>query len=167
MASENRLDAEERPQINYMELSNPSPILSTRCNQATCRPGCALEVVDRLLTSLGPLRGEEMDTLLELRFSLHRLENPEEILTLFCKLRRSLEQYYYLEFFRLRRWLENHVQAHVISFRGGPVQTIPLRLDFFCLEAVRGHCLAQARSQNLFLTAARIRFKFEQPELVS
>lgn len=146
-----------------MELTHISPAQSGTCNQASCRPGCALQVVDHLLSILGPSRGEDVDTLLDFRFQLHRGQNPEEILSLFCKLRRSLEQAYYLEFFRLRRWLENHIEARVTSFRGGPDSLVPIRLNFFCVEAIRYYCLARTSKLQPF-TAARVQFTLRPVE---
>lgn len=146
-------------------IHNPTvnTVQSGPCNQAACRPGCALQVVDHLLSDLGASRGEDVDTLLDLRFLLHRRENPEEILSLFCKLRRSLEQAYYLEFFRLRRWLENHIQARVTSVRGGSGHIVPIRLDFFCVEAIRYYCLARTSRHQPF-SSPRVHFAFRPAE---
>ena len=62
-----------------------------------------------LLREHGSVRGEEVDLLLDLRWLLRHREQPEKALELFRELRRRLEDKHYLLFFRLRRWMENHL----------------------------------------------------------
>ena len=84
------------------------------CTALTCRWRCALEVIDELLGSpRDRVSGEEVDLLLDLRWQLGRRQEPETALRLFCDLRIRMENRHYLAFFRIRRWLENHLVAAV------------------------------------------------------
>src|SRR5688500_1519454 len=90
------------------------------CSPVSCRNTCALEVVDGLLRAAGSVRGDEVDGLLDLRWLLHQWKNAETTLSVFCQLRRSMEDRHYLAFYRLRRWLENHIEVTVQASHGGP-----------------------------------------------
>src|SRR5688572_9129416 len=92
----------------------------SKCTFSNCRGTCALEVIDELLRTQGSVRGEEVDALLDLRCMLRRQEDAEAALTLFCGLRRTMEERHYLSFYRLRRWLENQIEASVRIVRGAP-----------------------------------------------
>jgi hypothetical protein len=117
-------------------------------------------VVDSLLRSAESVSGAEVDALLDFRSLLHRSEDAEAIVNLFCELRRSLEGRHYLAFYRLRRWLENHIQANVRLCRGRPEQIVPLKLDRYCLEAVRYQCLKTAALNGHLILAPRVSFSF-------
>src|SRR5687768_2311013 len=126
---------------------------SCSCTPATCHATCALEVVDGLLRSAESVSGAEVDALLDFRSLLHRTEDAEAMLNLFCELRRSLESRHYLAFYRLRRWLENHIEANVRLCRGRPEQIVALKLDRYCLEAVRYQCLKTAALNGQLILA--------------
>ncbi|HUR47444.1 MAG TPA: hypothetical protein VMZ27_16295 [Candidatus Saccharimonadales bacterium] len=79
------------------------------CNPQNCRKTCATEVIDKLLREHGSVRGEEVDLLLDLRWLLRDEKQPEKALEIFQKLKSRLEEKHYLLFFRLRRWMENHL----------------------------------------------------------
>jgi hypothetical protein len=79
------------------------------CDPQTCRKACGQEVIDALLRDHGSIRGEEVDLLLDLRWLLRHGERPEAAQKIFDKLRPRLEEKHYLLFFRLRRWMENHL----------------------------------------------------------
>jgi len=130
------------------------------CTSTTCRLTCALEVIDELLQAQGTVRGEEVDALLDLRSLLRHRENAEAALALFCQLRRTMEERHYLAFYRLRRWLENQIEATVRIVRGAPERTAALRLDWYCLEPVRFHCLQSVRQLGEPVLAPRVRFTF-------
>jgi hypothetical protein len=130
------------------------------CTPALCRRTCGLEVVDALLRESGDVRGEEVDSLLDLRSLLRRRENAEAALAVFCQLRRTMEERHYLGFYRLRRWLENQVEVAFAAFRGAPERRLPLRLSGYCLEAVRSTCLLAALQSGEKILAPRVRFHF-------
>lgn len=130
------------------------------CAPATCRRGCAIEVVDGLLRTPGAVTGEEADLLLDFRSLLRRREDAEATLRLFCDLRRRLEQRHYLEFFRLRRWLENHLGSEARVCPAAPAQAAPLRLDFFCVEAIRRAALCRALGPGTPVLRPRVEFRF-------
>ncbi|NWF86172.1 MAG: hypothetical protein HXY18_20370 [Bryobacteraceae bacterium] len=138
----------------------PAATVPCACTPADCRERCAVEVIDGLLRAAGAVRGAEMDALLDLRWLLRRREDPEGVLALFCQLRRSMEERHYLAFYRLRRWLENHCYATVRLCAGGPERVSPVRLDRFCVEAIRGHCLQTALAPGELAGASRVRFHF-------
>jgi len=122
-----------------------------------------VEVIDELLCHAGAANGEETDLLLELRWKLRHREDPEGMLRLFCELRRRMEQRHYLAFFRIRRWLENHLMAAVQICPAADVHEIPVRLDHYCVEAVRRVCLCAALGRGAVQIAPRLRFAYRAP----
>ena len=130
------------------------------CTPATCHSVCALQVIDGLLREPQGVSGEQVDALLDFRFLLRHGSDAEAILKLFCQLRLGMEASHYLAFYRLRRWLENHIEAQVRLCRGLPEAMVPLKLDRFCLEAIRSQCLARALRPGQALLAPRVRFQF-------
>ncbi len=138
----------------------PPATLSPECLPSSCRSGCALSVVDELLRTPGAVNGEEADLLLDLRSHLRRREEADAVLRLFCDLRRRLETREYLAFYRLRRWLENHLTAEVRLCPAAEPQTVPVRLQFFCPEAIRRACLCSALGTGAPLLAPRVQFRF-------
>lgn len=145
-----------------MNVNSPACSFTTcHCAPAACRTGCALEVIDELLRAHGTVRGEEVDGLLDLRWLLNHRENAEAALTLFCTLRRVMEGRHYLAFFRLRRWLENHIAVIARLRPGVPDRSVPLTLDNFCLEAIRSRCVLMARRPGEPLLGAKVSFSFK------
>ncbi len=131
------------------------------CSPASCHGRCAVEVIDDLLSQSHAISGEQADLLLDLRWQLSRRNNAEQALRLFASLRMQLESHHYLDFYRIRRWLRNHIVARV---EGGPVAdrviTLPVKLDFYCLEAERRHCLCAALEEGVDFFAAKLHFEF-------
>ena len=130
------------------------------CAPSQCRRRCALEVIDELLSQPGAISGAEADRLLDLRWKLSRREDAEATLRLFCELRLTLEQRHYLAFFRIRRWLENHLLASVQPCQAAEPHLAPVKLDYFCVEAIRRACLCVVLAQGTVLFAPRLRFAF-------
>ena len=130
------------------------------CTPQSCRTGCALAVIDSLLRAQGTVRGDEVDLLLDLRWLIHHREAPEKALAIFCTLRRGMETRHYLACYRLRRWLENHLVAQVRIRPDAPERTANVKLDRYCLEAVRSRCVLAARVPGEPLLASRVRFAF-------
>ena len=134
----------------------------------SCRITCGVEIIDRLLREHGTVRGDEVDLLLDLRWLVHRRENAEKALATFCSLRRSMEERHYLAFYRLRRWLENHLMATVRLRPELPDRQIEVKLDRYCLEAVRSRCVLGARTPGEPLFGSRVSFGFkEEPQATS
>lgn len=140
--------------------SCPPATLSADCSATSCRAGCALEVIDQLLARTVSVRGEDADLLLDLRSWIRRREDAESALRTFCELRRRLEQREYLAFFRLRRWLENHLVAEVRICPATEPRPVPVRLQYFCLEAVRRASLCSALGSGEPLLAPRVQFVY-------
>lgn len=130
------------------------------CTIAACHESCALEVVDALLQATGSVRGEEVDALLDLRWLLHRRDDAEATLALFCKLRLAMEERHYLSLYRLRRWLENHLLLSIRPPGGTREHTVPVKLDRYCPEAVRARCLYCGLSRGELTGAGRAFFIF-------
>ena len=122
----------------------------------SCRWKCALEVIDGLLgMPRASVSGEEVDLLLDLRWQLRQRTEAEMALRLFCDLRRRMERRHYLAFFRLRRWLENQVVAEVRVCPAAEIRVEAVRLDHYCVEAVRRVCLcAEPGAGGVFARAA-------------
>lgn len=139
----------------------------------TCRWRCALEVVDELLGMPRlSVSGEEVDLLLDLRWQCRQRTDGEATLRLFCDLRRRMERGHYLAFFRLRRWLENHVVAEVRVCPAPEVHAMPVRLDHYCVEAIRRVSLCGSLGRGAVMLAPRLQFRFRpvaatRPVLVS
>jgi hypothetical protein len=143
-----------------VSTSAAAAVPETACTIATCRNTCALEVVDSLLQATGSVRGEEVDALLDLRWLLHRRDDAEAALALFCQLRRSMESRHYLAFYRLRRWLENHLLVSVRVANSTEPRSARVRLDRYCIEAVRCHCMSTVVQTQERASARRARFLF-------
>lgn len=172
------MDAQELPQTLKIS-ANVSPVNSLSvapevvkptvdCTAVTCRWKCALEVIDGLLgLPRTAVTGEEVDLLLDLRWQLRRRTEAETTLRLFCDLRRRMEARHYLAFFRLRRWLENQVVAEVRVCPAAEVRVAKVRLDHYCVEAVRRVCLCASLGYGALLLAPRLQFKFQFPATTS
>ena len=130
------------------------------CTTANCAWRCALRVIDELLSEKGAVTGDEVDTLLDLRWHLSRRTSAEAALRLFCELRLRMEQRHYLPFFRIRRWLDNHLVAEVRACPLSEPQPLNVKLDLFCVEAVRRACLCAAAGRGVALLAPRVQFAF-------
>jgi hypothetical protein len=159
------MDAQELPEAlterpaGSLDSKTSCPCVAQRL-PPLCHPGCAQEVIDLLLSTPGAVDGEETDLLLDLRWLLRNREQAEAVLRLFCELRRRLEHRHYLVFYRLRRWFERHIEARLdFPDREGGVR-IPLRLGFYCVEAVRRALMCSAISGGAAPGRARLSFKF-------
>ena len=153
-----------RPPVNSL-LSDAPPI---DCPAVSRRGKCALEVIDGLLgLPRAAVSGEEVDLLLDLRWQLRRRTEAEAALRLFCDLRRRMEKRHYLAFFRLRRWLENQVLAEVRVCPAAEVRVEKVKLDYYCVEAVRRVCLCASLGRGTFLLAPRLRFRFRVETVVA
>ena len=85
---------------------------------------------------------------------------------MFCDLRIRLENRHYLAFFRLRRWLENHLMASVRTCPAAEERTLPVKLDHYCVEAIRRVCLCASLGYGSVLLAPKLRFGFRAAAVV-
>ncbi len=108
------------------------------------------------------MTGDEVDRLLDLRWQLRQQGDAESALRLFCELRLQMEQRHYLAFFRIRRWLENHLVAAVRLCPAAPPQIVPVKLDHYCAIAIRRVCLCAALGRGSVLIAPRLEFAFRK-----
>lgn len=104
--------------------------------------------------------GEEVDLLLDLRWQLRQRTEAETALKLFCDLRRRMEARHYLAFFRIRRWMENHLVAAVRVCPAAEVREVPVKLDHYCVEAIRRVCLCASLGYGAIMLAPRLQFGF-------
>lgn len=132
------------------------------CTPARCQQRCALEVIDELLSTRQHVTGDEADLLLDLRWQLRRGQDAEGVMRLFCDLRVRMEQRHYLAFFRLRRWLENHLVAAIQICPAAEPHRVAVKFNHYCVEAIRRVCLCTAMSSGTVLLAPRLRFAFHQ-----
>jgi hypothetical protein len=72
-----------------------------------------------------------------------------------------MEQRHYLAFYRLRRWLENHLMAAVQLCPAAEPHLTPVKFDRYCVEAIRRMCLCAALGRGSVLIAPRVRFLFQ------
>lgn len=140
--------------------TSPSP---AACLPDTCRQRCALEVIDELLATRRAVSGDEADHLLDLRWKLRQADDAEGTLRLFCDLRLRMERRHYLAFFRLRRWLEHHLQAAVRICPAAEAQIVHVKLDHYCVEAIRRVCLCAGLARAGVMLAPRLEFRFTAP----
>jgi hypothetical protein len=145
--------------VSFSDCTTPDP---AECIPSRCRWRCATEVIDELISQPGSVSGEEVDHLLELRWKLSQPDDVDGALRLFCELRLRMEQRHYLAFFRIRRWLENHLLAAVSICPEAQPQFVPVKLDHYCVEAIRRACLCVALRQGLMLLAPRLRFTLRE-----
>jgi hypothetical protein len=164
VAPEDALDAEELSQALNDASVDPeicSTSIAAECGSSACRQRCALEVIDELLREEGAASGEEADLLLDLRWHLRKGDDAEGALRLFCDLRIRMEQRHYLAFFRLRRWLENHLVAAVQLCPAAEPHLTAIKFDRYCVEAIRRVCLCSALGRGSVMIAPRVRFLFQ------
>jgi hypothetical protein len=159
------MDVEKLPEVTRIPAApirpgEGTPDCAGPCESLTCRTSCSLEVIDSLLSLPAGVSPEEADLLLELRHLLKGRLHAEAGLRVFCELRRRMEQRHYLAFYRLRRWLENQVVAQVLPAAGRPPVRVPLRIGFFCVEAIRRESLCQCLNQGTRLIIPRLEFAF-------
>ncbi len=121
----------------FSEDANDSEsFYSCHCTADSCRERCGHEIVDVLLHEQAERAPDLVDSLLDLKSALAQRSDAEQILETFCELRRRLEKRYYLAFYRMRRWLENQMEAQVSRGRGYAPRVYPIRLKARTLSGV-------------------------------
>ncbi len=130
------------------------------CPPESCHRRCAIEVIDELLCLPKGVSGQEADLLLDLRWQLSRQDSAEETLRAFARVRLQLEAKHYLALFRIRRWLENNIVVHIQGCMASEAVSLPVKLDAYCLEAVRRQCLCRGIEKGVVLLAPRLKFAF-------
>lgn len=126
----------------------------------SCRLSCALEIIDELLSS-GTVHGSAADDLLDLRQLVRSRTNAEAALRSFCSLRRQIEADHYLRLYRLRRWLEHHIVGVASSpAPNGERCCVPIKLNGYCVEAVRRICLCSALDKGARSDKPVLTFQF-------
>ncbi len=130
------------------------------CHPITCRWRCAIDVIDELLGRRATISDREADDLLDLRLKLLSAFDAEETLRVFCAVRRRMEQRHYLAFFRIRRWLENNIVVSVVCSPGTGPHQANLKLDHYCVEALRRSSLCAALRNGAVLDRPNLSFLF-------
>jgi hypothetical protein len=156
-----KLNFSERIAVNPLADCPSASVSNPGCTVADCRWRCALEVIDEMLGApRSAVSGEEVDLLLDLRWQLRQRAEAEAALKLFCDLRRRMEARHYLAFFRVRRWMENHLVAAVRVCPAAEVHEVPVKLDHYCVEAIRRVCLCASMGYGAVMLAPRLQFNF-------
>jgi hypothetical protein len=154
------VDAEELFETLNVTTSKESTACADNCSVGACHLKCALEVIDDLLSTPDAVSGEEVDLLLDFRSLVRSRVDGAATLRAFCDLRRRLEMRHYLAFYRLRAWLRNHLVAAVSPDPGVAPQLVPIRLTYYCVEAIQRDCLCSALVSGKALIAPRMQFTF-------
>jgi hypothetical protein len=136
--------------------------LQPACKPSACRWRCAIEVVDQLLSEPSIITGRDADDLLDLRWKFLNSDDAEGTLKLFCAVRRRMEHRHYLAFFRIRKWLENHLLAAVVLTPGADQLLLSVRLDHYCVEALRRAVLCAALREGAVFDRPKLRFLYRQ-----
>ena len=139
---------------NCLSTSVPS------CEPGKCRWRCAIEIIDELLSQRATITRSEADDLLDLRWKLLNADDAEGTLRVFCAVRRRMERRHYLAFFRIRKWLENNIVASVTWLPGVEPQRVNLKLDHYCVEALRRASLCNALRNGAVLNRPGLRFLY-------
>ena len=135
------------------------------CMPKQCSRRCAVTVIDELLCQNDVVSGDEADRLLDLRWLLRKRTDAEGTLRLFCDLRLQMENRHYLALFRIRRWLENNIIASVSVSSTQKPELVQLKLDHYCVEAVRRVCLCATLAKGAGLFSPKLRFVFLPEEV--
>lgn len=151
------MDAEKLPEVRGQSTTAEC---GADCPAMRCRLSCSLEVIHSLLGNGELISGEEADLLLDLHQLIKSRVQAEMALKLFCELRRRLEFREYLAFYRLRRWFEAHVVAELRMPHTSEPQRLPVRLNGYCVEAIRRLCLCAGLTMGASGSRVRLCFKF-------
>lgn len=159
------MDAEELSEVKARDLTpaecGAGSAGGTACPANRCGLSCSLKVIQSLLGDGELISGEEADLLLDLHQLIKSRVEAEAALKVFCELRRRLESRKYLAFYRLRRWLEAHLIAELRVPRNSDPQQLPVRLNGYCVEAIRRFCLCAGLAIGAGGPRARLSFKFQ------
>ena len=118
---------------------------TTQTLTQTCPLNDGFAVLDQLMAGLSPEHeSQALDLALDLRCALRSHAPAETVIAIFLALRRAAEERHYLPCYRLRSWLQSHLQAWVRLGRRQPALPVSLRLDQLDLNALREHCYASA-----------------------
>lgn len=155
MARKNLLDAQS---LFAVTTELPSSLIEVQSAAAVRHT--AIAAVDDLLSTPNAVTGEEVDLLLDFRFQLRARNDADATVRQFCDLRRRLEARHYLALYRIRRWLEKNLVATVRSCQAAEPHMVPVKLDHYCVEAIRRVALCAGLRGDGVLLAPRVRFEF-------
>ncbi len=74
--------------------------------------------LDQLLEGSNPEQTDWVNALLDFRFALMEGQSPRKLAESYCELRRAGEKHYYLDLFRMRRYLSRMVELIITPGRG-------------------------------------------------
>lgn len=119
--------------------------------------------LDGLLAELDPRDAALFDAALDLRSALSDGHDATAALQRLFRLRALLGGRHYLAFYRVRRWINRLVVAHVRPGRAAPWRTVELPLDAARLDELTNTCLATLAIDGELSAGAHIRFDFRAP----
>lgn len=130
------------------------PVAATEC---PLNHGVA--VVDQLLAAITrDGNAAALDVALDFRLLLASSTDANSILKEFFALRDAVENRYYLACFRLRRWLQSEIVAHVKLDRSQPVRQTGIKLDASCYRALCARCAFDAAAGERLSPWVRVSF---------
>jgi hypothetical protein len=122
-------------------------------------------VLDQILAALTPEDAASVyDTALDLRSWLRRADDAGAVVGDFIELRALIGNRHYLACYRLRRWLESHIVAHVTLDRRDAPRVVSVRLDAPNLAMLRARCVDAATAGAPATTHPRVHFAFGTTE---
>ena len=137
---------------------SPSPLdLSVSTSECPLNHGVA--VVDQLLAAITRERdAAALDVALDFRLLLASSTDADHILREFFRLREVVEEAHYLACFRLRRWLQSEIIAHVKLDRSQPVRQTPIKLDASTYRELCVRCAFDAAAGERLSPWVRVSF---------
>ena len=135
------------------------PLLADSVPGSECPLNHGVAVVDQLLAAITrDQNASALDIALDFRLLLASSTDAETILREFFRLRAVVEEDYYLACFRLRRWLQSEIIAHVKLDRSQPVRQACIKLDASSYRELGARCAFDAAAGELLSPWVRVSF---------
>lgn len=128
-------------------------------SSSECPLNHGVAVVDQLLAAI-TRNGDAaaLDVALDFRLLLASSTDADHILREFFRLRGVVEDAHYLACFRLRRWLQSEIIAHVKLDRSQPVRQTPIKLDTSNYKELCARCAFDAAAGECLSPWVRVSF---------
>jgi hypothetical protein len=135
------------------------PLVVDSVSEAACPLNHGVAVVDQLLAAItreGDV--EALDVALDFRLLLASSTDADAILREFFRMRAAVEEGHYLACFRLRRWLQDQIVAHVKMDRTQPARTTAINLDSASYRELCARCAFDAAAGEFLTPWVRVSF---------
>lgn len=152
--------------MNVCADSFSSLDLSVSTSECPLNHGVA--VVDQMLAAITRNRdAAALDVALDFRLLLASSTDADHILREFFRLRSVVETAHYLACFRLRRWLQSEIIAHVKLDRSQPARQMPITLDAATYRELCARCAFDAAAGEPLSPWVRVSFTSANRQLSS